>query len=154
MATMHDARSVANVLIARSMREDRFLDPLQINKLVYLCQGWMLGLYAKPLFRQHVRAWKYGPVVPDVYRSLKIYGADPVLNEIIGYPTNGFDRNEQALIEDVYNSYSNFKGIELSQITHEPGTPWHITWSKKGRDARIPNELIQSHYEQLYVERS
>ena len=34
-------------------------------KLVYLCHGWMLGIYGRSLIGEPVEAWRYGPVVPE-----------------------------------------------------------------------------------------
>ena len=38
---------------------------MQVLKLVYYCHAWMLGLYGRPLIRQPIEAWRYGPVVPE-----------------------------------------------------------------------------------------
>ena len=70
----HDARSVANSLIEKSIEAGSCLTPLEIIKLVYFCHGWMLGLYRRPLIKQNVQAWRYGPVVADVYHCLKQHG--------------------------------------------------------------------------------
>lgn len=40
----------------------------------------MLGLYGVPLIRDDVQAWKYGPVIPQVYHAgaVKDYRGRPV----------------------------------------------------------------------------
>ena len=87
----HDARAVANNLI--EMSGEGPLTPLQIIKLTYICHGWMLGLYGRPLVKQNVKAWTYGPVIPDVYRALKTYRANPVTPRI-PIPPEEFDERE------------------------------------------------------------
>ena len=67
----HDARSVANYLIQRTLDGKKWLTPLQVIKMVYYCQGWSLALFDKKLFGQDIEAWEFGPVVPDVYHKLK-----------------------------------------------------------------------------------
>lgn len=141
----HDARVVANSLIKRACDDSSPLTPLQVVKLVYFCHGWMLGLYKRPLIRQHVRAWLYGPVVAEVYRILKRYGGMPVEVEI-KVPEESFDEQEGDLISQVYLGYGSLTGIELSQLTHAPGTPWYKVWYEEGQNAIIPNLLIQKHY--------
>ena len=84
MAGPHDARAIANALIEKGEFDGRSFDPLQLGKLVYFCHAWMLGLYGRGLIKQDVRAWLYGPVVPDVYRSLKKYERHPVTDVIPG----------------------------------------------------------------------
>ena len=34
-------------------------------------------------------------------------------------------------------------GLQLSQITHESGTPWDRIWEEKGRDSVIPDSVDQ-----------
>ena len=70
------ARAVANELIELAKQEGRAFTPLQLLKLVYIAHGWMLGLRQKPLIRDRIEAWKYGPVIPALYHDLKRYGAD------------------------------------------------------------------------------
>ena len=152
MAHLHDARAIANVLIEKGQRDGRLFDPLQIAKLVYLCHSWMLGLHGRGLIRQNIYAWQYGPVVPRLYHSLKKYKSAPVTEPIKGIESADLDRPERDIIEQVYGIYGDFTGIQLSHITHEDGTPWDITWSTKGRDSVIPDELIKQHYEELYDE--
>jgi uncharacterized phage-associated protein len=51
---------------------------MQVLKLVYYCHAWMLGVYSRPLVRQPIEAWRYGPVVRELYRSIREYGGDPI----------------------------------------------------------------------------
>ena len=141
----HDARAVANGLIDRAAREGKRYTPLQIIKLVYFCHGWMLGLYERPLVRQRVQAWLYGPVVVDVYRGLKRYGGEPVARRM-SVADEDFDELEEDLVDQVHEKYGSLSGRELSRLTHAVGTPWHQVWYGKGRNSIIPNFLIQEHY--------
>ena len=145
----HDAREIANWFIING----DFLTPLQIIKLVYMSHGWMLGLQDRPLFRQDVEAWKYGPVIPDVYHELKIYGNSPVEKPIKGVVKVNLEDIELDLIQQVNRLYGGFSGIRLSQITHADGSPWHQIWMKHKRSAIIPNELIKDYYRNLAEKR-
>ena len=144
----HDARAVANVLIRLGIDGTRPRNPLQLIKLTYLCHGWMLGLYHRPLSAQPVEAWKYGPVIPDVYRGLKRYGNKRV-TVVQDFPSSDFDALEDDLIRQVFDVYSDFTGVQLSQLTHARGTPWHQVWHRMGRDSIIPDALIEEHFAEL-----
>lgn len=141
----HDARAVANTLIDRSLEDGNPLTPLQIIKLVYFCHGWMLGLYNRPLINQEVQAWRYGPVVADVYRGLREYGDNPVLGPMPA-PREEFDDMESDLIRQVYEKYGGLNGITLSRLTHAPGTPWDQVWSIEKSNSVIPDGLMHEHY--------
>ena len=144
----HDARVIANALIRRGVKGSQARDPLQIVKLTYLCHGWMLGLYHRPMSVHHVLAWQYGPVIPEVYHGVKRYGRKPVLTPI-QCPHESFDELENDLINQVFDVYSGFSGIDLSMMTHAQGTPWHQIWHQKGKNAIIPDPLIEEHFSEM-----
>ena len=114
----HDARSIANALISRGIEAAEPRDPLQVIKLTYLCHGWMLGLHHRPMSRQAVQAWQYGPVIPVVYHSVKRHGRNPVMSQIRSsfgrFPIDEFDPLEEDLIDQVVEVYGPFSGIDLS----------------------------------------
>ena len=147
----HDARAIANTLIKLGAEKNRPLTPMQIIKLVYICHGFMLGLYHRPLIIQPIEAWKYGPVIETLYASMRKYRSSHVTKEIrIGISFKSklqLDEYEQDIVEQVFAKYSHLSGIELSTLTHQPGTPWHIACYQRGqRRGIIPNDIIESYY--------
>lgn len=148
----HDARSVANELIRRAHDVGRDITPMQVLKLAYYCHAWMLGLYHRPLLEQPIEAWKYGPVVPEIYRSLRRYGGEPVRRPIdlesAGVTERLYDPYEINIINQVSAKYGSLSGIRLSAMTHAPGTPWHQVWTKHGRNVVIPDPIIEDYYSQ------
>lgn len=147
---MASARAVANEFVRLAQAEDKAFTPLQLIKLAYIAHGWMLGLYQRPLITDRIEAWKYGPVIPDLYRALKDYGSGFVTTEIPERVRSApLDARERDLIEQVYKRYGNKNGVQLSQLTHQPGTPWHATWEPESFGRGISNDLIAEHYRQL-----
>ena len=145
----HDATLVAKYLL---FSRENVLTPMQVLKLVYICHGWMLGLYRRPLIREAVEAWTYGPVVPTVYHAYKKYRGSHI-TEIQESNVNDFRADEQALVKAVMAAYEQYTGIQLSTITHKPGTPWAITHERFGLGSVISNDLIEDHYLRLTKER-
>lgn len=60
-----DARILADYLLLRAAERGRFLTPLQVNKMCYLVQGFVLRHTGDVAFRNRIEAWPYGPVVPS-----------------------------------------------------------------------------------------
>lgn len=151
--------SVANYFIGKAQQEGTSLTPMKLLKLVYIAHGWALGLYQTPLIAEEVQAWKYGPVVPSVYHDFRHYGRGHIERQKPVF-TNGevfvptvTDQETQQLLDSVWNAYRQLDGLQLSDITHRPNTPWDITWNQRGgcntRGAVIPPDVIQQHYQQL-----
>ena len=65
---------VANYFVVRAAENDKMLDIIQLVKLVYLAHGWCLGITGKPLLSSQVEAWRYGPVIPEVYYAFRQQG--------------------------------------------------------------------------------
>lgn len=153
---MHSSLTVADYLLKRGKNRQRdgesapvSLTPMQLIKLVYLCHGWMLGLYARPLLVDSVEAWRYGPVVAGLYHAVREFRGNPVsTDEPLSVDNGNFDKQEQSVMNQVFDIYSKYTGIQLSSMTHAPGTPWTKV-SKPGVITVIPNDLIQDHFAQL-----
>lgn len=144
--------AVARKILEIANEQERSLTPLELMKLTYLSHGWHLAFLGEPLISENVQAWQYGPVYPDLYHATKRYRASPVED----VPANGlelFGRQEvdgqaEKLLRSVFDAYKKFNGVQLSALTHEPGTPWDEAW-KKARNAIIPDEVIKRHFNEL-----
>lgn len=130
-------------------KEDQSMTPMKLIKLVYIAHGWSLGLYNKPLITEAPQAWKYGPVIPSLYDEFRQYGNQKIDIPVDENPIQ--DDKINKLLEKIWNTYGKYTAIQLSAMTHEPGTPWSITWEKakkqyKTLNLTIPDSLIQEHY--------
>lgn len=144
-------QSVSSILVADQilwLRREIESTPMHMIKLVYLSHGWMLGLTKRSLINEAVEAWRYGPVVPSVYHRFKSFVGGRISVEVFDR-SKQLDDDQRAIIEMVEDIYRNCTAIELSSLTHQPGTPWDTTRCKHGLGTIIPNELIQEHYSKL-----
>lgn len=149
---MVSAISVANEFIRLGKEEENFFTPMQLLKLVYIAHGFMLGFFNKPLINENVEAWKYGPVIPDLYQKVKSYGKDKIKNEISSWSVfshRPLSEEEKSVIHFVYKKYGRLDGVHLSMITHQKNTPWSDIFTHEGWGDVIPNELIRNHYAHL-----
>jgi uncharacterized phage-associated protein len=122
------------------------LTNLKLQKLLYFSQAASLSLKNVPLFQEKIEAWKFGPVVPDVYRSLKSFGNEPIT---ITSTVQELSPEATALLEDVWNIYGKFSAHELVNITHN-----HPLWKKiyfsNNPNKEITQEEIKSSYANYY----
>ena len=141
----HNALHVANAFIRRAIDGGKPLTALQVIRLTYFAQAWMLGLYSRPLFEQEIEAWRYGPVVADVYYAVKHYKLDAIREPIPGVQGRDFDDVETDLLDQVYRIHGKLGGAELSALAREPGSPWDEFDSRGGRKV-IPTSRIKLFY--------
>jgi uncharacterized phage-associated protein len=127
---------------------------MQLQKFVYIAHGWNLAINGDPLVSELPQAWDNGPVFRSIWNHIRDYGfgsktkllEDPVTHLPI---EESLLQNEEAVIDHVWKKYSHFSGIELSRMTHEPETPWSMTYFSRGQNCAIPNEEIKQHYVEL-----
>ncbi len=145
---MHDCRAVANRFLDLAWKSGDALTPMQVLKLVYIAHGWMLGLYGRPLIRDEVQAWQYGPVIPVLYNAMRDYGGAPVTAQLRA-EREDFTEFESDIISQTYAEYGAKSGPALSRLTHADGTPWDLTYRPGAFGIVIPTDLIEDHYRQL-----
>lgn len=120
------------------------LTNMKLQKLVYYSFVWYAVEKGKPLFKEPIYAWKYGPAILSVYKAYQEYGAD-VVKETKSGNLEALDDFTKAIIEDVFNVYGNKTAIELMNLTHSEA-PWRDTFDPKDQNTIIPFELILEFY--------
>lgn len=145
----YSAAKVANRMLEIARARGEELTPLKLLKLVYIAHGWSFPYLGEPLLAEPPQAWQYGPVVPSLYHAVSRFRAGPISGLIPDTDPQELSPQAAALIERVYNSYSRYTAIQLSNMTHMPNTPWSEAWNAHGQNAVIPNDSIATHYQQL-----
>ena len=150
-------KNVANCFLYRDFQDGcATISPMKLQKLVYCLHGWHLAITDRPAIDGHFEAWQYGPVEESLYHIFKEFRNRPINS----YATTWDGEEQKAFVvapkgnkdfydifEFVVDRYMPFTPLQLSAITHKPGTPWSITRDSGG--AIIDNELIADHFRKL-----
>lgn len=152
---MYNCFDIAKQFLKLAGEENKGLEPMKLLKLTYIAQGWYLGFYDKPLFSNDIQAWKYGPVIPDLYHVTKRFGYRNVDIETLElWSDNKVKSEDQNFVKAVWNVYKNYSGLDLSTMTHMKDTPWDETYDPKIYHNSIDNDIIRVHYKKLIHERT
>jgi uncharacterized phage-associated protein len=163
-----DSKAIANYFLDCAGQSGQKLDPMQLQKLVYFAHGWHLATSDEPLIDEMVEAWRYGPVIPSLYHEFKSFGKNPITRKASNlklvdeqkwdyiFVEPSIDDVSQTsttrkLLDLIWNGYGKLTGIQLSNLTHKPGSPWYVTWQQAhGRkNVDIPDELIREYFTSL-----
>lgn len=160
-----DAREIANFLLDEADRQGVSLTAMSLIKIIYFCHGWHLAQYDAPLIKNRFEAWQFGPVVKTLYEQFKQNGAQPISGraEIFDFEKGAwviaaynFDEEFKKFIMNIFGAYVGYSAIELSNMTHEAGSPWHQVWMDGARDVRpgmkIANEDIKQHFQRVRMD--
>lgn len=161
-AAPYDARAIANLVLDKADELGAEVTQLQLYKMVYFAHGWYLATEGRRLVNQDFQAWSYGPVIRVLRDAFKAYGTKPIrgraerLNiytgELVALEpiSNPFDVD---FIQKIVEFYHVYDGWELSEMTHEKGSPWDLIWNSKipigNLGLRIDEDMIERHFSQF-----
>ncbi len=141
---MHDARAIANFFLDRADSRGLRLSIMTLLKVLYFAHAWYLAKEDKPLIAQPFEAWDYGPVNRVVYDQFKKFGKNPINIRAVSFdvsrisfcPTSySLDAETEKFLGDIFDYYSQFHALKLSDLTHEKGGPWDVIWSAAAKRA-------------------
>lgn len=147
----HDPRAIANEFL--KLKEGQPINQMWLQKLVYMAHGWNLAINGAPLVSGRIEAWDGGPVLRPIWDHMRDFGrnADGGLFGVSKdkpYEAE-LTADEKAVIQHVWKRYGSYSGRQLSDMTHQEGTPWSNAYFGRGRNARLLDDDIRQHFTDL-----
>lgn len=151
----YSASLIAYVFVKKGIEEDNFVTQMKLQKMVYFAQGYYLAKYGVPLIQEEFEAWRYGPVIPSIYRTYKLYGSEPIFDA--GLVDNLSTLEQQLLkletkaieaINYTWEVTKNLSANNLSAWTHTEGSPWHNAYLPD-LSSRINNNNIRDYFSEI-----
>lgn len=157
----YNAMDIASYIINKSIDMNSPVSNLKLQKLLYYIQAVFLIKKGEPAFGESIAAWKYGPVVENVYYQFRSYVNNEIKDRVLQRnngvlkgegedynPENIIMKEDQNLIDNVLESYMNFSGTDLIRKTHQED-PWK-TIKDRGQVgySNIENNEIKKYFKQ------
>lgn len=166
---MLSAISVANYFIKTGIETGDLVTQMKLQKLLYYAYGWHWAYHDDKLFSEKIQAWKFGPVIPDVYHAAKEWGNEEIDSLLYAqvYDEYSHDlnfvkkvikktsstRKKREFLDEIWKVYSPYGAMALSNATHAPGTPWKRVIDENDgliySNIVIPDTYIKEYFEQL-----
>ncbi len=149
---MYTAMQIANFFIRKAKEENIKLDPMKLQKLLYYAYGWHYVNFNRPLFTDTIQAWKFGPVIEDIYHVYKKYGNENIPGFLSNAAIKKLDSvNEKDaetvnFLNEFWDKYKNYSGIYLSRTSHMSGSPWEQTYNPESYYNSISPALIKDYF--------
>jgi uncharacterized phage-associated protein len=158
----HTSMAIANEFL-RLQGAETGLTQMQLQKLAYIAHGWNLAINGEPLIAEDVQAWDNGPVFRELWDHVTRFGSAFITRLITPADrANMFVKaqskdpykaqlsdSEKKVIEHVWKRYGRYGAFQLSNMTHQPDTPWYKAYFGKGKNAVINPDDIRQHYVEL-----
>lgn len=127
---------------------------LKIQKMLYFCQGYYLGLYNKPLFDDKIEAWQHGPVVPSVYAQLKRDNHSYIIPSkaylMDDDEISALNAKKKEMIESVFQAKGQYSAWKLRDETHTQ-SPW-IDAYNKAPNTEITQRVLTAYFAKFWQE--
>lgn len=119
---------------------------LGLQKILYIAHMLFMGENAGArLVDADFEAWDYGPVLPEVYRRVRIFGANPIQDIFFAEPRVA-DGPREAHLHNVVTFLADKKPGELVAITHWKDGAWARNYRPGIRGIAIPDRDILDEY--------
>lgn len=126
------------------------LTNLQIQKMLYIAHMIHMGrTRGQRLLKLPFQAWDYGPVQPNLYGRVKIFGDGPIQDIFFSAPEID-DATEAKLIDDIVDVLSKKKPSQLVAMTHRDGSAWAKNYRAGVHGIVIPDADIIAEYDKFF----
>lgn len=160
---LNDDRKLSVLDIAKFILSFGPMSHLKLQKMIYFAFADYLLKTNKRMFPEEIVAYKYGPVVEEVYFDYKHYGSDEIEdsnddNEFVFYldklsgPSSMLKiiSSEDGLevassVVDVMIKYADYSAIDLVNLSHKKGGPWDRIYDA-GMNHEITEQLIKKYH--------
>ena len=124
----------------------------KLQKMCYYAQAWCYALNGYRLMNSDFQAWIHGPVSPALYEKFRRFGYDTI--KIKGNVNIELDKQDEELLEDVWETYGDRTGNALEALTHREA-PWNEARKGYSENERctvvISPESMKRYYKSIYL---
>lgn len=119
---------------------------LGLQKILYIAQMLFMGDNSGlRLVDTSFEAWDYGPVSPEIYRHVRMFGANPISDVFFGEPRPN-DGVREAYLHNVCTHLTGKRPAELVAITHWQHGAWARNYKPNTHGIVIPDKDILDEY--------
>ncbi len=136
---MYNALDIARYVINYCNKKQKPISNLKLQKILYFLWIDYFKATQEYLFDNEIYAWKFGPVVPDVYYEFCAYGGVPILRDF----QIEINNNDKEIIDATIDKCIELTPYQLVEKTHKSNTAWYKTVHDVGLKELIPFTLIE-----------
>lgn len=125
---------------------------LELQKILYIAHMYYMGEYDDPLVYGYFEAWQYGPVHPELYHYLKMFGAQPVSRVVFDLVESLDKTPERKTLDDAAEAFPPGSGPKLVSITHWEQGAWHRLYDPERRGILMTDSAILDEYKARWID--
>lgn len=123
------ALELSKYIVSKCTIENKPISNLQLQKILYYIQYEFLKETGEVLFSDDIEAWKFGPVIPNVYYYFCNFGAMPITIKFEKYNDINKFVKRFDLIDSVIEERRQQDPWDMIKETHKDNGPWALTFN-------------------------
>ena len=128
-------------------QSDWRISNLSLQKILYLAQLEFMGEHdGARLTDTGFEAWDYGPVSPNLYHKIKIFGASPVEDVFFDALNLREESPRRRALQETCDMYLNLPPGELVEMTHWDFGAWALNYEPGVKNIPISDRDILSEF--------
>lgn len=144
---MIDSKDFAKYIVATAQSMNISLNLTQLQKITYICDGVLLA-YGHNIVNENCRVWDYGPVYPKVYKWYsKNMGKKVSVSDIKADAISEINETPAPkVVRDAVTKFSRWTSVQLSEWSHQKGSPWDIARVNNGMYSKIDKMDMRNYF--------
>ena len=142
----YSSTMIANNILSRTFAGKAYISPMKLQRVLYFVASEYQKATKRPLLEESFSTWAYGPVLYSVYDEFRSFGrgnitcyARDARGDVFGI-TESQDIELKVALERVWDKTKSMSAVELSEITHKPGSAWDKAF-QRGDTALNPSDI-------------
>ncbi|MCY4215457.1 MAG: DUF4065 domain-containing protein [Flavobacteriaceae bacterium] len=161
---LYTAAHITNFILEQARHDEIFIDNIKLQKLLYVSFGWCYVLgRKKKLFNDPIQAWRFGPVIPNIYHQYKKFQKGDLRQAPAALyfdfkemttkraPTYEMDEQTKSVLLAIWDYYKMKDTDSLIDLTHQKGTPWASAYDHENRK-EISKRRIKKYYQKKHLD--
>lgn len=147
---MYNVFEICNYFINKSLRENILINPMKLQKIIYIAYGLYLVESNEKLFKEGIESGPFGPVITKVYNKTCRYGNN-YINEPIGYNFSYLKKKiknskDLKFLCDVWDACKDINVIGLANFSNSDDSPWALTKNYDTKNCIITDDIIKNYF--------
>lgn len=144
---MVDSKEFAKYIVATAQTLGMSLNLTQLQKIMYVCDGVLLACGFN-LINENCRVWDYGPVYPKVYKWYsKNMGNSFLISDVNSKALCEIENTSAPnIVRQALEKFSKWTSVQLSEWSHQAGSPWDIARINKGMYSKIDKIDMKNYF--------
>jgi uncharacterized phage-associated protein len=148
---VYNAVDIAKYILAVAYENGDVVTNLKLQKLLYYAQAWYMVKHGgKKLFSDDIEAWKFGPVIRDVYDLYKSYSRNPIDETSCKDDISKLELDDRKFMDEFLAEFMDYSALSLVNMIHnEP--PWQEAFDEQNQYGShiISTDSMYNYYSKL-----